>query len=605
MLIKDLTRQELEAHLSTEKKKLALVQEVGRALSSEMELDSLLTLIMENITQLMEADRSTLYILSDDGQTLWSRMAQGDAHIEIRLKVGEGLAGWVVSSGELVNIPDAYTDDRFQPAIDQQTGYRTRSILCLAMRNHVGDIIGAVQVLNKSGGAFDKDDESLLEALAAQAAIAIENTKLYQSVVAKNAELHEAQGELEQRSFELNVLYDIEREMNRAQDLDELLERILRRAIKIVGATAGSIALRSRRMGDLRFHTTAGAHGDRVRRHRIPMGKGIIGWVAASGEPVCVNAPDKDPRHASDFASLVGVQPANILCAPLIHGQEVLGAIELIDKIGPPTPGQPDGFDEDDLKLLQLIAGQTSRAVQLARANIERENENRLATIGQMMAGVLHDLKTPMTIVQWYAEMMAETNVETERQKFTHLIKRQFELMNGMTHEVLAFARGDSRLLVRKVLLSRFLKEVSEQLEYDLAGQHIAISLEANYGGVAYFDENKIMRLIHNLARNAAQAMSSNGTFHITSTKQDDFLKLEFKDNGPGIPVELQDRLFDPFTTAGKKGGTGLGLAIVKKIVDEHQGEIRCISSPGQGTCFVVLLPLILTNRETEETSTN
>ena len=592
MLTEDISNQELKAQLLAEKKKLALVKEVGRALSSAMNLDSLLTLIMENITLLMEADRSTLYLLTDDRKSLWSRMAQGDGHIEIQLKVGEGLAGWVVSSGELVNIPDAYTDDRFQPAIDQQTGYRTRSILCLPMRNHVGDIVGAVQVLNKKGGAFEKEDESLLEALAGQAAIAIENTKLYQSVVAKNAALNLTQIELKQRGFELNVLYDIEREMNVAQDLDELLERILKRAIDIVGASAGSIALRSKRMGDLRFHTTAGEHGDQVRRHRIPLGKGIIGWVAAQGEAALVNRPEEDQRHASDFAHLIGVQPRHILCCPLILGQEVLGAIELMDRIDPVTRDKTQGFDEDDLKLLQLIAGQTSRAVQLARANIERENENRLATIGQMMAGVLHDLKTPMTIVQWYGDMMAESQDGQERHKFTKLIKRQFELMNGMTREVLAFARGESRLLIRKVHISRFLKEIVEQLEHELAGQNVNIHLDINTHDVVYFDENKIMRLIHNLARNAAQAMQDGGNFTIVSKNEDDVLTLEFKDDGPGIPAELQGRLFDPFTTAGKKEGTGLGLAIVKKIVDEHQGEIVCTSSPEKGTCFKVTLPL-------------
>lgn len=592
MLTEDISNQELKAQLSAEKKKIALFKEVGRALSSAMDLDSLLTLIMDNITQLMEADRSTLYLLTDDGESLWSRMAQGDGHIDIQLKVGEGLAGWVVSSGKFVNIPDAYTDDRFQPAIDQQTGYKTQSILCIPMKNHVGAIIGAVQVLNKKGGAFEKEDESLLEALAGQAAMAIENTKLYQSVVAQNEALSVAQIELKQRSFELNVLYDIEREMNGAHDLDELLERILKRAIDIVGATAGSIALRSKRMGDLRFHTTAGKHGDQVRRHRIPMGKGIIGWVASQGEPTLVNNPDGDHRHASDFANLIGVQPRQILCAPLVLGQEILGAIELIDKIDSTKTAHLGGFDEDDLKLLQLIAGQTSRAVQLARANIERENENRLATIGQMMAGVLHDLKTPMTIVQWYGDLMVESQDEQERQKFTKLIRRQFELMDGMTREVLAFARGESRLLIRKVHIARFLKENVEQLKHELAGQNIHIHLELNQPDSVYFDENKIMRLIHNLARNAAQAMPDGGNFTIASTNEEDTLKLEFKDDGPGIPSELQGRLFDPFTTSGKKGGTGLGLAIVKKIVDEHQGSIEFSSSPDAGTCFTVTLPL-------------
>ena len=586
-----MSRQDLEAQLLAEKKKLTLVQEVGRALSSAMDLESLLTLIMEKITLLMEADRSTLYLLSDDGESLWSRVAQGDEHVNIQLKKGEGLAGWVASSGETVNIPDAYSDDRFQPAFDQQTGYRTRSILCIPMRNHIGQIIGAVQVLNKKAGPFDEDDEALLAALASQAAIAIENTKLYQSVVSKNEELTEAQSELKQRGFELNVLYEIEREMNAAHDLDELLERILLRAIEIVGAKAGSIALRSRRMGDLRFHTTAGEHGDRVRKHRIPIGQGIIGWVAAQGQPACVNHPACDPRHAAEFADLIGIHPKQILCVPLVHGDEVLGAIELIDKYDTPAQSDGEGFDEDDLKLLQLIAGQASRAVQLARANMERENENRLAAIGQMLAGVLHDLKTPMTVVSWYADMMAESPKETERLSYTDLIKRQLDLMNGMTREVLAFARGETQLLIRKVYVSRFLEEISGHLQHQLTGKNIDIQIKNEFSGIAYFDEHKMMRVVHNLARNAAQAMPTGGIFRISTSENEDSILFEFEDNGPGIPAELQNRVFDPFTTAGKEDGTGLGLAIVKKIVDEHRGTIIFKSSPERGTCFQIALP--------------
>ncbi len=581
----------IEAQLSAEKKKLALVKEVGRALSSAMDLESLLKLIVENITLLMEADRSTLYLLTEDRQFLWSRLAQGNEEVEIRLKLGEGLAGWVASSGETINIPDAYSDDRFQPSFDKKTGYRTQSILCIPMRNHFGDIIGAVQVLNKKAGPFMKDDEELLAALASLAASAIENTKLYQSVVTKNEELSETQEELKQRGFELNVLYDIEREMNSLHDLDELLERILRRSIEIVGATAGSIALISKRMGDLRFHTTAGQHGDSVLKHRLQLGKGVIGWVAANGKPAIVNNPETDHRHAADFADRIGLHPNHILCAPLIYGDETLGAIEIIDKLGPSTRGDSPVFDEDDLRLLELIAGQVSRAVQLARANVERENENRLATIGQMMAGVLHDLKTPMTVVSWYADMMAEIENEDERKSYTELIKRQFDLMDGMTREVLAFARGESQLIIRKVYLSRFLDDMVKQLEHELADKNVQIMLDAEYSGVAHFDENKMMRVIHNLARNAMQAMPDGGAFKIRTKSTEENLIFEFKDNGPGIPKEMQGRLFDPFTTAGKAEGTGLGLAIVKKIVDDHEGTIAFESKPNAGTCFRVTLP--------------
>jgi putative methionine-R-sulfoxide reductase with GAF domain len=236
----------LEAALRAEQKKVALVQEIGRALSSALELDQLLVLIMERITQLMDADRSTLYLLSDDGSELWSKVVQGGEVFEIRLAVGEGIAGWVAQSGEVVNISDAYNDDRFQPAVDLKSGYRTRSILCLPMRGSLGAIIGVVQCLNKEGGPFTEADEELLAALAGQGAIAIENAKLYHSMVAKNVELSDATARLEQKTVELNALYEVEKELSAATDLDALLERILTRATVVLGAAAGSIALRRR-----------------------------------------------------------------------------------------------------------------------------------------------------------------------------------------------------------------------------------------------------------------------------------------------------------------------------------------------------------------------
>ena len=152
---------ELESRLTTELKKSALVRDVLRALSAGLGLDELLGLIMEKVTLLMEADRSTLYLLSDDRTKLWSKVFQGDDFVEIRLAVGEGVAGWVAESGEIVNIPDAYNDQRFQPAVDSRSGYRTQSILCAPMRNNQGDIVGVLQVLNKKGGPFTKDDEEI------------------------------------------------------------------------------------------------------------------------------------------------------------------------------------------------------------------------------------------------------------------------------------------------------------------------------------------------------------------------------------------------------------------------------------------------------------
>ncbi|RMH40098.1 MAG: sensor histidine kinase, partial [Deltaproteobacteria bacterium] len=154
------------------------------------------------------------------------------------------------------------------------------------------------------------------------------------------------------------------------------------------------------------------------------------------------------------------------------------------------------------------------------------------------------------------------------------------------------FARGETTVLMRRVYLHRFLADLVEQLRHDLAGRNVEVALDMEYRGVAYFDEAKIRRLAHNLARNAAQALGrAGGRFSIAARAAGDRLELVFADNGPGIPDEMRGRLFEPFTS-GTEGGTGLGLAIVKKIVDEHNGTIEVDSRAGEGTTFTVSLPL-------------
>ncbi len=578
----------LEDSLRREQKKVALVQEVSRALSTESDLDALLTLIMTKVTELMEADRSTLYLLTDDGRQLWSKVVQGGTRVEIRLDVGEGIAGWVAQTREIVNIPDAYADQRFQPAVDVKSGYRTRSILGVPMIGALGGLVGVLQVLNKQDGPFTRPDEELMSALASQAAIAIENARLYHSLVSQNQELQRARRDLERRTRELNALYEVEKELSGALDLDDLLSRILAQAITVLGGGAGSIALVGAD-GSLRFSTVQGPAAPRLIERTLPHGTGLLGWSIAHRTPLVIDDPSTDIRHAADVARETGVSPQHLLVAPLVEGEEVIGGIEIIDQRRSARDG--DGpWNDEDLKLLVLIAAQAASAIGLARRRSEQSNRDRLASIGQMLAGLLHDLKTPMTIISGYAQLMAASDEAALRDKYVEQIQRQFDLMAGMTREVLAFARGDTDLFIRKVYVNKFAEELTTQLGAAVAGRGIDFEVEARFDGVAWFDEHKLLRVFHNLASNAVEAMPEGGHLKVIIDKIADDIVWTVSDTGPGIPAKVQARLFELFATA-RKGGTGLGLAIVKRVVDDHHGTIRCETGPG-GTTFVIQIPI-------------
>jgi signal transduction histidine kinase len=185
---------------------------------------------------------------------------------------------------------------------------------------------------------------------------------------------------------------------------------------------------------------------------------------------------------------------------------------------------------------------------------------------------------------------MAQIDSSEQREVYVEQILRQFDLMSGMTREVLQFARGETSVLFRKVYMHKFLEEVRTQLNHALAGRGIRLVMDNGYNGVAYFDEQKMLRLIHNISRNAAEAMPGGGEFRITTWASDDELGLEFADQGGGIPPEMEGRVFEAFATA-KKGGTGLGLAIVKHVLLRHRARLEIDSRLGQGSTFTCHFP--------------
>ncbi|MDY7232615.1 GAF and HD-GYP domain-containing protein [Hyalangium rubrum] len=151
-------------------------------MSAERDLDLLLPLIIYEASKVVEADRCSLFILDRERNELWSKVAQGSKN-EIRLPVGSGIAGQVAATGAVINIPDAYSDERFNRSFDISSGYRTQTILCVPMRDANGEVTGVIQALNKRGGrSFDAEDEELLLALGAQAAGAIENALLHEEI---------------------------------------------------------------------------------------------------------------------------------------------------------------------------------------------------------------------------------------------------------------------------------------------------------------------------------------------------------------------------------------------------------------------------------------
>jgi signal transduction histidine kinase/putative methionine-R-sulfoxide reductase with GAF domain len=585
----DLRSADVASVLDRELRVSKALREVGVALGATLDLDELLELILQKLTEALEADRATLYLLDEESKELVSRVAQGPGVRSIRVKSGQGLAGYVARTGRAIHVRDAYEDPRFNPEWDMLSGYRTRSILAAPMKNHLGKTIGVVQVLNKKRGDFTDDDADVLAALSTQAAVSIDNSRLFMSVTQKNLQLLDMTEQLEHRVRDLKLLFNLEHAMGRATSLEELFIAVLGEAMRACEARMGAVALRDQeeRTGDL---YVIDERAKKMTRLPYPEDVGMIGWAIRNDEVLVSADAEKDPRRDEELDRRVGQGRAKTALVVPLEGEQgaPMGAIAIYNKRG----AHP--FSGEDRELLKLIAANASTAIRLQLSRDSLEREQRLTTIGRLLSSVVHDLKTPLTVIRGYVQLMEASGNAAEREKFAELILRQFDHIGAMQREVLEFARGEKRVLLRKVYVQKFFDDVRDQLEADLAKRGIELVVDIQEKGTARFDEGKILRVVHNLARNAAEAMAAGGggkfVIKVTRDKTDRALVVSFSDTGPGIPKDIEHRLFQSFVTSGKRGGTGLGLAIVKKIADEHGGSIT-VQSTGRGATFKLRLP--------------
>ncbi|MBV9608312.1 MAG: GAF domain-containing protein, partial [Acidobacteria bacterium] len=333
------------------------------ALTLERDVDHLLQLIMAKASEWMRAERSTLFLVDHEAQQLWSKVVQGEGMKEIRVPFATGIVGHVASTGELINIADAYEDPRFNPEVDRMSGFRTRSVLCMPIRNRDGSIIGVLQVLNKKTGIFQKEDEDLLRGFAAQTGVLIQNTLL-------NAEIDKR---MRTSQMLLNVMRSVASEL----ELDQLLQKIVATISDVMNADRATLFLVDSKSGDLWSKV---AQGLSLAEIRVPRGKGIVGHVAESGEIVNIADAYQDPRFNPEVDLKTGYRTRNMLCMPLRNeAREIIGVVQVLNKKGGVFKAEDEGL-LDALGSQATIALNNSRLFEEVRF-IKNYNESVLRTI--------------------------------------------------------------------------------------------------------------------------------------------------------------------------------------------------------------------------------
>ncbi len=357
------TRRQPPADPAKALRQAQMLLDISQKVASIESLDEVLSTLVSITTTETDCERSTLFLNDEESGELYSRVAQGNFQREIRILNNSGVAGHVFQSGEGVIIHDAYTDERFNRSVDEQTGFVTKSILCAPVKTARGEIIGVAQALNKRRGRFTKEDLALLEAMTTQAAVALQSAQF----VERMTRLRKMEVEF------LNVVSDLTSEI----DLSTLLQKVMSEATRMLKADRSTLFLNDEKTGELWSEVGEGLGATQIR---LPNTAGIAGHVFTSGETVNIPYAYADLRFNPAFDKQTGYFTRSILCVPVVNKNgKTIGVTQCLNKIGGP-------FTDEDESRLRAFTAQVSIGLENAKLfddvqNMKNYNESMLESM--------------------------------------------------------------------------------------------------------------------------------------------------------------------------------------------------------------------------------
>lgn len=392
----------------------------------------------------------------------------------------------------------------------------------------------------------------------------------------------------------VDVLYRVHRFNAVITDLDTLLERIMEEGKQVANAEACSLMLYDPAGDELYFEVALGDAGDQQalkKEIRLKNGQGIAGAAATSRQSINVGDAQADPRFYDGADAKSQFKTRSILAVPMVEHDRLIGVIELLNKVG------PGPFTDTDLHVTEIFAGLAATVIANARLIEENVRAERLAAIGQAVAGLSHYAKNIIAglngSVDLIDQCMGSGDVEFCKRTWP-ILKRSVQRIGNLVENMLAYSKSRHPLRER-CALQDITGDVRETFWTLLARKNV--QFEINTDAVQQdlmVDVNGVFRCLLNLALNAADAVENDtGRIRLHAEPLDETnLLIEVGDNGPGVPEEARDLVFDLFYSTKGSRGTGLGLAVSRKIVQEHGGSITVDTDPVLGgALFRIILP--------------
>ena len=600
------------------------LREVGIALSATLDFNALLDCLLDQIAPVLPYDTANVMLVNEDRIEIACTRGYGSQRLQMPRHFAMTRMPnlrQMKETGQPLVIPDtaahaAWVEAEISPHVRSWAG---------APITVQGEVIAFLALNNAEPGFYRPEDAVRLAAFSGQAAIAIQNARLYE--------------EVQKRVEEQTVLNKISQAISSTLDLRQTLSLITGHITEHLQVDATSVVLHDDRRGDLWFAAASGQASDFVRGKRLAMGQGILGWVAQHGQPLLVPDVQRDERYFRDFDQKSGFTANSILCVPLQTKGQTIGAIETINKKSGP-------FEEEDLRLLIRLAGPAATAIENAqlyeqaqqeiaerkriektlegeRALLARRVEERTADLqaanvelaraarmkDEFLASMSHELRTPLNAVLGMSEALQEEVYGPLNQKqlgSLHSIEESGRHLLALINDILDLSKveaGKLELEITPLSVESICQASLRLIRKNAHKKRLAVTSSFDSAvEMIWADERRLKQILVNLLSNAVKFTPEGGQIglEVVADPVEDgapgVVRITVWDTGIGISPQDMSRLFRPFvqldsSLSREYAGTGLGLSLVYRMVELHGGSVSVASEVDRGSRFTVSLP--------------
>jgi signal transduction histidine kinase len=611
-------------------RQLATLNEIGRSLTSTLEIKPLLNQILQSATEILNCEAGSLFMVDEPTGDLIFEVTVGpvaDNLVGRHLPAGAGIAGKVANIGQPAIVNDVQKSSGWFGEPDKKTGFITRDLLVVPMQIKES-VTGVIEVINKiDGSPFSEEDQELLTTFGIQAAIAVENARLYT----------QTDQALSARVEEMSILQRIDRELNTSLNLNNTLQITLDWSISQSKSDAGIIGLIERSdsgQGDvIRIMASKGyttelnqfsspQSSQKTTDYIIPVSSSELQTAIKSGEPKLIHlvaeavqtaSPEDEKETSGEYivsatqSSLLNDAQTQLLF-PIRRKSETIAVLLIESK-------SPDAYSEDMITFLSRLSDHAAIAISNSQLFAEVEEANKAKS--EFVSLVSHELKTPMTSIRGYTDLLAQGNVGPVNEiqtNFLSTIRSNVDRMATLVSDLADVSRietGRMRLEYSAVSLSDIVEEVvrSARAQINEKDQALEINIPQDLPNV-WGDYHRIIQIVNNLVSNANKYTPQSGNILIKAEQQSnqwdpdgapEVVLLSVQDTGYGISSADQVKIFHKFFRSEDENireipGTGLGLNITRHLVEMQGGRIWFESEKGHGTTFSFTVPVAATS---------